>query len=73
MLKIEDWYMKIVNNDYGIWLGPDVTSQTIIKFKNLTTDDRSVNNPEYCFVAENGKRKLVKSITCKLDDEEDSL
>ena len=73
MLKIEDWYMKIVNNDYGIWLGPDVTSQTIIKFNNLTTDDRSVNNPEYCFVAENGKRKLIKSITYKLDNEEDSL
>jgi hypothetical protein len=68
-LKIEDWYMNIVDNTYGIWLGGDVASQTVINFSNLSADDRTVNNPEYCFVAEKGKRRLIKNITCKNDED----
>lgn len=71
VLKIEDWYMKIVNPEYGIWLGSNVASQTIIKFNNLDADDRAVNNPEYCFVAEKGKKKLIKQVTYKVDENED--
>ena len=70
MLKIEDWYQSIVDNSYGIWLGGDVGSQTVINFSNLSSDDRTVNSPEYCFVAEKGKRKLIKNITCKNDEED---
>jgi hypothetical protein len=69
MLKIEDWYQTIVDNNYGVWLGGDVASQTVISFSNLTSDDRTINSPEYCFVAEKGKRKLIKHITCKNDEE----
>ena len=68
-LKIEDWYMNIVDNTYGIWLGGDVGSQTVINFSNLSSDDRTVNSPEYCFVAEKGKRKLIKNITCKNEED----
>ncbi len=70
MLKIEDWYQSIVDNSYGVWLGGDVGSQTVINFSNLSSDDRTVNSPEYCFVAEKGKRKLIKNITCKNDEED---
>ena len=63
--------MNIVDNTYGIWLGPDVGSQTVINFSNLSSDDRIVNNPEYCFVAEKGKRNLIKNITYKYDEDGD--
>lgn len=71
ILKLEEWYTKIVNNENGIWLGPDVGSQTIIKFNNLSSEDRMVNNPEYAFAAENGKRNLIKIITMKDEDNEE--
>ncbi len=71
MLKIEDWYQSIVDNNYGVWLGGDAGSQTVINFSNLSSDDRTVNSPEYCFVAEKGKRKLIKNITCKNESEDD--
>ena len=71
ILKIENWYTTIVDNTYGIWLGPDVGSQTVINFSNLTSEDRTVNNPEYCFVAEKGKKKLIKCITYKNDEEDE--
>ena len=61
--------MNIVDNSYGIWLGGDVGSQTVINFSNLTSDDRVVNSPDYCFVAEKGKRKLIKNITYKIDED----
>ena len=70
-LKIEDWYMTIVDSNYGIWLGGDVGSQTVINFNNLSSDDRMVNSPEYCFVAEKGKRKLIKQIVLVPKDEEE--
>ena len=71
VLKIEDWYTSIVDNSYGIWLGPEVGSQTVISFTNLSSDDRMVDNPEFCFVAEKGKKKLIKCVTYKLDDDGD--
>ena len=70
ILKIEDWYISIVKPDYGIWLGKDVGTQTIINFNNLSSEDRMVNNPEYCFVAENGRKHLIKQITYKPNNDE---
>ena len=70
LLKLEDWYNKIVKAEYGIWLGPDVGSQTVITFTNLSSEDRMINNPEYCFVAENGKRKVIKQVVYKKDNDE---
>lgn len=67
-LKIEDWYVAIVENNYGIWLGADVGSQTVISFNGLTSDDRMVNNPDFCFAAEKGKKALIKRITYKEDE-----
>ena len=71
-MKIEDWYMDVVQNNYGIWLGGDVGSQTVINFNGLTSDDRMVNNPDYCFAAEKGKKTMVKRITYKEDEDEEN-
>ena len=70
VLKIEDWYREVINDEYGIWIGPDVGSQTIIKFTNLTSDDRMIANPEFLVVSEKGKRKIVKGIKL-INNEED--
>ena len=67
-LKIEDWYVAVVENNYGIWLGGDVGSQTVINFSGLTSDDRMVNNPDFCFAADKGKKTLIKRVTYKEDE-----
>lgn len=70
-LRLEEWYQKIVDPNYGIWLGPNVGGQMIIKFKNLSPDDRAINNPDYAIVSENGKRKIIKRVIVKMEEEEE--
>ena len=65
ILKIEDWYQAVVKQDYGIWVGEGVASQSLIRFNDLTQEDRNMNNPEYSLVSTAGKRTLVKHIVFK--------
>ena len=65
LLKIEDWYQAVVKPDYGIWVGDGVASQSLIRFNDLTQEDRNMNNPEYSLVATGGKRTLIKHIVFK--------
>jgi len=69
-LKLEDWYEKIVNPKYGIWLGEGVGSQLLIKFDNLSSEDKRVDNPDYIFAAKDGKRVMVKKVVMKDESEE---
>ncbi|HAB66475.1 MAG TPA: type VII secretion protein EssC [Firmicutes bacterium] len=68
-LKLEDWYEKIINPKYGIWLGEGVGSQLLIKFENLTADDKRVNNSDYIFAAKDGKRSMIKKVVVKDESE----
>lgn len=68
-LKMDDWYDKIVSPENGIWLGPDVGGQMLIKFKNLTNEDKQVQNPDFMFVCREGKRSIVKKVVVKEPDE----
>lgn len=69
MLKLEDWYEQLVDSRYGIWLGPDVASQLLIKFDNITMDDRNMTDPDYLFAAIDGRKFVVKKAILKDNDE----
>ena len=60
--QIDSWHSKIVNNNYGIWLGEDVATQMAINFKNLSIDDRNIDLKTIGYANDNGKRILVKTV-----------
>ena len=67
---MDDWYDKIVYAESGCWLGPDVGGQLLIKFKNLSNEDKQIQNPDFMFVCKNGKRSIVKKVVIKEEDTE---
>ena len=69
-LKMEEWYEKIVNPKYGIWLGPEVGSQLLINFDNLSSDDQMISNPDFIFACVDGKRFIIKKVVLKEESEE---
>ena len=61
--EYEDWYKKVIQNNYGIWIGNGVADQTLIKtnigFKKVNNEIPS----GFGIVIKNSKTSLVKLIT----------
>ena len=66
-LMVESWAAKAFDFNNGIWLGPECNLQTILKFKNVTSDVKKANFEHMGVVCANNLPVLVKTIA---DDEE---
>ena len=60
---VEPWTSKVFNTNNGIWIGPDCNLQTVIKFKNVSTEIKKANFECMGIVCENSKPILIKTIT----------
>ena len=59
-LQYETWYKTNVNSKNGIWIGNDISSQSIIKISRM---GRELSNPignDFGYVITNGDYKLIK-------------
>lgn len=71
-LEYDEWYKKVIQNNYGIWIGNGVADQTLIKtnigFKK-TNNEVSIG---YGIIIKNTKTSLVKLVSdgdnSKVDD-----
>ena len=62
-LEYDEWYKRVVHNNYGIWIGNGVADQTLIK---TNIGFKKTNNEiplGYGIVIKNTKTSLVKLIT----------
>lgn len=67
-LKLDEWFEKVVNLKHGIWLGPGVGAQLLIKFDNLTNEDKKMDNLDCLLANVDGKRYIIKKVVMR-DDE----
>ena len=71
-LEYDEWYKKVIQNNYGIWIGNGVADQTLIKtnigFKKTNNEISS----GYGIIIKNSKTDLVKLVNdgenSKVDD-----
>ena len=75
-LEYDEWYKKVIQNNYGIWIGSGIADQTLIK---TNIGFKKINNeiPDgFGVVVKNTKTNLVKLISCEFNNvksEGDSL
>jgi S-DNA-T family DNA segregation ATPase FtsK/SpoIIIE len=68
----EEWFIKYVNTNSGIWLDPDANSQIIIKTNPMSLDDRRINFPAIGFIIENKNCRIIKHMIYNSNKEGDS-
>jgi len=71
-LMNEEWYIKNVNVNSGIWLDPDASNQIVIKTNQMSLDDRRLNFPAIGFIIENKNYKIIKHMIYNPNKEGDS-
>ena len=71
-LMNEEWYIKNVNINSGIWLDPDANNQIVIKTNQMSLDDRRLNFPAIGFIIENKNYKVIKHMIYNPNKEGDS-
>ena len=62
-LEYDEWYKRVVQNNYGIWVGNGIADQTLIK---TNIGFKKINNEipvGFGIVVKNTKTNLVKLIT----------
>lgn len=62
-IQIEEWYRTHVDNTFGIWLGEDVSTQSIINIKNIDLNDKRLNFPYMAFAVYKGRYMILKYVT----------
>lgn len=62
-IQIEEWYRTHVDNTFGIWLGEDVSIQSIINIKNIDLNDKKLNFPYIAFAVYKGRYMILKYVT----------
>lgn len=62
-IQIEEWYRTHVDNTYGIWLGEDVSTQSIINIKNIDLNDKRLNFSYMAFAVYKGRYMILKYVT----------
>ena len=62
-LEYDEWYKKVIQNNYGIWLGNGIADQTLIKTNIGFKKDNNEIPFGFGIVVRNSKTSLVKLIT----------
>lgn len=60
-LKLEEWFNQVDDNR-GIWLGEDVSSQSMISTTEINPEEVKLNFPGMAYLIENNEPKLIKTI-----------
>ena len=61
-LAFESWYMNLVSNSNGIWIGQGVADQSVIKLNNYQKAYSKPISDEYGWIIKNGAGKLIKFV-----------
>lgn len=61
-LAFEAWYMNLVSNSNGIWIGQGVADQSVIKLNNYQKAYSKPISDEYGWIIKNGAGKLIKFV-----------
>ena len=70
-LETEPWYRTNVNNNNGIWLGTNATTQYSIKMPNITLEERKINFSEIGYIVKNNSHTIVRYVVDKEFDNEE--
>ena len=62
-LEYEEWYKKVISNNYGIWVGNGIADQTLIKTNIGFKKNNNEISSGYGIVVKNTKTSLVKLIS----------
>ena len=62
-LEYDDWYKKVVQNSYGIWIGSGVADQNLIKTNIGFKKNNNEISSQYGIVVKNMKVSLVKLLS----------
>ncbi len=58
----EEWYDKIVDNKYGIWIGKGVDIQKAIKFNSMSLSDINEDFRGVAYVSNNETYQVIKCL-----------
>ena len=61
-LQTEQWYQVQVNNNNGIWIGPEIGSQMAINVSSLSLEDKKLNYEYMAFAITNGNHTCIKYV-----------
>jgi hypothetical protein len=74
-LEYDEWYKKVIQNNYGIWIGNGVADQTLIKTNIGFKKTNNEISDGFGIIIKNTKTNLVKLVSdgenIKVDDEDD--
>ena len=57
-LQLEDWYQQFGHNDSGIWIGPGIGSQMLIRVNSLSYDDKKLDFVDMAFAVDDGNYNI---------------
>ena len=61
-LQLEDWYQQLEHNDSGIWIGPGIGSQMLIRVNSLSYDDKKLDFVDMAFAVNDGNYSIIKHV-----------
>ena len=61
-IQTQDWYNDLFDGLTGIWLGPAPMNQMVIRFNNISPEDRNDNSKYIAFVNDKGKSSTIKYV-----------
>ncbi len=67
-LEIETWYDEVINNERGIWLGPGLSDQLILKTPPIEPETKNLNFPDMAFVVTEEKVTPIKMVVKDKED-----
>ena len=64
------WYMQTVMSNSGIWIGPNLMDQGVIKMVDLDRKYREKITCDYAWIVKNGSANLIKVVGAGEENEE---
>ena len=61
-LAFESWYTSVVTNTNGVWIGPGVMEQAVIKLADMNKKYKDKITEEYAWVFKNSNGTLIKLV-----------
>ena len=71
-LSFESWYLDMAVNSNGIWVGPGVSDQSVIKANDFNKKYNAKIETDFAWIFKNGSGVLIKLINSD-DDSNDSI
>lgn len=71
-LSFESWYLDMAVNSNGIWVGPGVSDQSVIKTNDFNKKYNAKIETDFAWIIKNGSGVLIKLINSD-DDSNDSI